>query len=370
MINKIQHYINRRTSNLSRVVLQIISLTIVLAIGFKFYTFVTLLEKGVIPTFERPPGVEAFLPISALVSLKHLLFTGTINPIHPSGLILFLIICLTALLVKKGFCSWICPIGFLSDLFLKLHIKIFKRKIKLPPLLDLLLRSIKYLLAGFFIWSVFFQMSIPSIEQFIVSPYNQFADIKMLNFFIDISNTSLIVILLLSILSIIVPYFWCRYLCPYGALLGILSFLSIGKIKREPLNCSDCGICEKVCHGVIKIREKTAVNSSECSACMTCIQNCPEKNALRFSFLQGKKGVFPSAVALVLVFLFVVGISFARISDNWQNQITKSEYLRYIRQSSMPAVPGALKRQIPPEKMERMMQMMQQMRERQEQAKK
>jgi len=276
----------------------------------------------------------------------------------------------TAVVVKKGFCSWICPFGFLSDLFVKLHIKIFKRKIKLPSIPDLLLKSIKYILAGFFIWSIFYQMPVERVEQFIVSPYNQFADIKMLYFFTHISGTALTVIIVLALLSVIIPYFWCRYLCPYGAVLGILSFLSIGKIKRDHSECTGCGRCEKVCHGVIKIREKTAVNSSECSACLTCINNCPEKDALKFIFFGGKIKANAFSTAVVLVLIFASGISLAKRSDNWQNKITKPEYLLYIRQSSLPPVLRALTEKIDPEKMERMRQMMQQMRERQELMKK
>jgi len=75
-------------------------------------------------------------------------------------------------------------------------------------------------------------MPINSIEQFINSPYNRFADVKMLSFFTDISNTALIVILVLTFLSIIIPYFWCRFLCPYGAILGILSYFGI-KLQKK-----------------------------------------------------------------------------------------------------------------------------------------
>ena len=363
MIKTIQKYINYGILNFPRLVLQIVSLIVVLSIGIKFYAFVSQLEKGIIPVFERPPGVEAFLPISALVSLKHLIFTGTVNSIHPSGLVLFLIICLTAVLVKKGFCSWICPIGFFSELLAKLHHKIFKRKIKLPVSVDLVLRCIKYLLAGFFLWSIFYKMPINSIEQFINSPYNRFADVKMLNFFTDISSTALIVIFILLFLSIIIPYFWCRYLCPYGAVLGALSFLSIGKIKRHPSNCTDCGMCEEKCPGLIKIRQKTVINSSECSACMTCIKNCPEENALNFSFFSGKITAGQPAVALVLLLLFFMGISLAKISGNWHNKIAKDDYLQYIRQSAMPAMPWGLKEKIAPEKMEKMMQRMKELQE-------
>ncbi len=358
MSKKIKTFINQYTSNLPRLMLQIVFLIIVVVIGFTFSSFVNLLETGTIPDFERPPGVEAFLPLSALVSLKYLLFTGTINSIHPSALVLFLIICLTALVVKKGFCSWICPIGFLSEMMTTLHVMIFKKKINLPAQVDLLLRSIKYLLAGFFLWNIFFKMPVTSIERFIQSPYNRFADVKMLKFFTDISTTSMIVIGILLILSIVIPYFWCRYLCPYGAVLSILSFLSLGTIKHDASFCTDCGVCEKKCPGLIKIRQNKSINSSECSACMTCIKNCPEKEALKFSFFPGKRAVGQPVIAIILVFLFFMGISLAKLSDNWHNKITKSDYLQYIRQNSMPAMPWGLKGKIAPEKMERMMQKM------------
>ena len=335
----------------TRRLVQIFSCIIVFSLGIKFYLFASLLETGIIPDFERPPGVEAFLPISALVSLKHLLFTGTINSIHPSALVVFLIICLTALIVKKGFCSWVCPIGLLSDFLAKVHSIFFKKKVSLPLPADLVLRSIKYVLAGFFIWNIFYKMPISSIEQFIHSPYNRFADIKMLHFFTNISNTSLIVISLLFFLSFIIPYFWCRYLCPYGAVLGTLSFLSIGKIKRDPSHCTDCGRCEKKCPGLIKIRQKESIRSSECTACMDCIKNCPEKQAIRFSLFPGNIQTGQSTIALILILMFSAGISLAKVSGNWHNEITKSDYLRYVIQNTMS---WNSKEQADPEKMKKM----------------
>jgi len=111
---------------------QLFFLMITLFLGIKFYLFVAQLGSGAVPTLERPPGVEAFLPISALVSLKYFLFTGIINRVHPSALVLFLIICSTALVVKKGFCSWICPLGLLSDYLVKLNLYLFKKYRDVP----------------------------------------------------------------------------------------------------------------------------------------------------------------------------------------------------------------------------------------------
>ena len=338
-----------------RRLIQLFSCIIVLAIGIQFYTFVAQLETGIIPGFERPPGVEAFLPISALVSLKYFFVTGEINTIHPSALVIFSIICMTALIVKKGFCSWVCPIGLLSDIFGKLNGFFFKQKVVLPIWADVVLRSIKYGLAGFFVWSIFYKMPIQSIEQFIQSPYNQFADIKMLHFFTNISNTALIVILILFVLSFAIPYFWCRYLCPYGAVLGVFSFLSLGKIKRNPSNCTNCGRCEKNCPSLIQIRQKKSIHSSECTACMTCVKNCPEKQTLGFSLTPGNIQFGQATIALILLLMFSIGISIAKTSGNWQNEITKPAYLRYVIQSNQPWDSNG---QVDPEKMEKMMKAM------------
>ncbi len=336
--------------------IQILFLILVVNIGVKFSLFVSQIDAGALPSFERPPGVEAFLPISALVSLKHFLFTGTINRIHPSALVIFLIACLTALLAKKSFCGWICPFGLLSEYLNKLHLYIFKNGIPIPFWIDLMLRSIKYMIAGFFVWSIFYAMPAVSIEQFIQSPYNRFADIKMLKFFTQLSSTTGIVLLVLFLLSIIIRNFWCRYLCPYGALLGVISFLSFGRITRDLSNCTECGKCEKKCPGFIKIRQKHQIHSSECTACMECVNICPEKNAIGFSLFSGKLPVTSLSLALVLVLLFFSGIILAKTSGNWQNQVSKHEYLRYAMQSQF-AQDG--RTAMDPEKMEKMIKMMQ-----------
>ncbi len=339
---------------------QLLFFAIVIFIGFKFYLFVSYLEKGILPGFDRPPGVEAFLPISALVSLKHWIYTGTINAIHPSALVLFLIICSTALIAKKGFCSWVCPIGFLSDGAAKVNKILFKRPLRLPKAIDAFLRASKYLIAGFFIYQIFYKMPAGSIEQFIQSSYNQFADIKMLKFFTDMSKTAFIVILVLIGLSILIRHFWCRYLCPYGALLGVIGFLSLGKIHREPSTCTGCGKCETACPGSIAIRQKRQINSPECSSCLTCIQSCPEKSVLKFKLLCSRQPLSAFAMAVFFVLIFTSGITIARVSGHWQNDISPEAYLRYTAPTASPSID-----QIRPEKMQRMILMMRQLREQQ-----
>jgi polyferredoxin len=340
-----------------RKTVQFIFLFITVFLGVKFYGFVSQLEAGGTVTITRPPGVEAFLPISALVSLKYFLFTGIFNLVHPSALVIFLIICMTALIFKKGFCSWICPIGVLSDMLSRLHKLLFKSKISIPPWVDKGLRTIKYLIAGFFIWSIFVKMPVNALEHFIYSPYNRFADVKMLEFFTHISDTALVVIVSLSLLSVVIPYFWCRYLCPYGAVLSFLGRLSLGRIKRNLEKCTNCKQCESVCPGKIQITEKPIVNSVECTSCLTCVDACPHTEAIGFS-LGGWKIMKQKGIALTLIALFFIGIMTARLTGYWQNDTSINAYRSYLIKKQSPR---AVFKDMDPEKMKRMIEMMKKM---------
>ncbi|MDA3789660.1 MAG: hypothetical protein PF503_14345 [Desulfobacula sp.] len=88
---------------------------------------------------------------------------------------------------------------------------------------------------------------------------------------------------------------------------------------------------------------------------MTCVRNCPEKQAIGFSIFPGNIQFGQTAIALILVLTFLTGISMAKAPGKWQNDITKSEYLRYVMQSKMPWNSNG---QVDPEKMEKMMMVM------------
>src|SRR4030066_1702065 len=126
-------------------------------IGVEFYVFIRYLESGGTTSyFSRPPGVDGFLPISSLMSFYYFLSTGEIQKAHPAGMFIFLGIVLMSLVIGKSFCSWLCPIGFISELIGDFGEKIFKKKIKVPKFLDYPLRSLKYFLLGFLCDAVFF----------------------------------------------------------------------------------------------------------------------------------------------------------------------------------------------------------------------
>jgi len=178
-----------------RFLVQSLFAALCLWIGIEFFIFIQFLESGGMTTFyTRSPGVDGFLPISSLMNFYYFISTGHIHSAHPAGMFIFLGIVLMSLVIGKSFCSWLCPVGFLSELVGDFGEKLFKRKIRLPKILDYPLRSLKYLMLGFLFYAVFFLMSSAAIKAFLDSPYNLVADLKMFTFFADISQVSLIVI--------------------------------------------------------------------------------------------------------------------------------------------------------------------------------
>ncbi|HTY39077.1 MAG TPA: 4Fe-4S binding protein, partial [Bacteroidota bacterium] len=265
------------------------------------------------------------LPISALMSLKYWLDTGIVNQIHPSGFFILIAIVAVSLLFKKAFCSWLCPIGTLSESLWMLGEKVFGRTLRVPRWLDIPLRGLKYLLLSFFAFAIW-RMDVPAMEAFIESPYNRMADVKMYLFFASISSTALWTIIILVVLSVAIKNFWCRYLCPYGALLGLASILSPIKITRQKESCIDCELCTKACPSAINVHSATNVWSDECTACMRCVEACPVKNTLELRDRVSRKPV-PSLVfggLIVGVFIAITGL--AMLSGTWQNSISREEY--------------------------------------------
>ena len=312
-------------------------LFLILWIGYEFYGFVQYHQSGAETTyFSRPPGVEGFLPISALISLKYWFVTGIINDIHPSGLIILIIIILLGFLLKKSFCAWICPIGLISESLWQLGKKIFKKNIRIWKWLDIPLRSLKYLLLIFFLYAILWQMDVGMLKQFIYSPYNKVADVKMLLFFTDISEFALWTLIVLVVLSVIIKNFWCRYLCPYGALLGFLSIFSPVKVTRNEETCTDCQNCTKVCPHLIQVHALDRVASDECTGCALCVDSCPEESTLEFKVSKKSRPIPTWAFGLTIVLVFFLGTTFARLIGYWENGISDQEYKKRIQEIHKP----------------------------------
>jgi len=315
-----------------RTAVQTVSMLVILWIGWRFALWVRGLENGV-TTGTRPPGVEGFLPLSALMSLRHWLQTGEFSMVHPAGLVILCLILLTGLFLKKSFCSWLCPVGTLAEILARLSHRVFRRRLKLPAWLDYPLMSLKYLLLVFFAYGIFVAMTPRDISGFLVTPYNKVADIKMLYFFSHLSATAAWSLIILTVLSFLLPYFWCRYLCPYGALIGLFSLFSVTRVRRNPADCTSCGKCATVCPAFLAVDKKTTVNSVECTGCLECVVNCPENHALQVSTPRPwRRRVSPVVFALLVVGLFYGGIQLARLTGHWRSDIDQAELVQRVQE--------------------------------------
>jgi polyferredoxin len=304
-------------------------------IGVDYYRFFQWgASQGSLPYAERPPGAEGFLPISALIGAKHWLMTGTIDRIHPAALFILIAIVLISLAVKKAFCSFLCPIGTLSEHLWRLGRRVYRKNLTLPRWLDYPLRSLKYALLLFFVWSIA-KMDLPALNAFIGSPYNKVADIKMYLFFATISGLALKVVIVLAILSLFIKNLWCRYLCPYGALLGLVGLFSPSKVTRDKNRCIDCQLCTRACPANIRVHASTRVWSDECTSCMDCVAACPVADTLDIR-ARRKPLSAPRVAAVVLgIFLGVTGL--AMVLGHWQNGISPAEYLHRMSRLDHPA---------------------------------
>jgi polyferredoxin len=319
-------------------------------LGLQFYLWVRYFERGGVGFYvPRPAGAEGWLPIAGLMNAKYFMLTGQVPSIHPAALFLFVAFMAMSLFLKKAFCSWLCPVGTFSEYLWKFGRKILGRNLHLPTWIDIPLRGLKYLLLGFFVF-VIGTMSIEALTSFMSTPYGLIADVKMLNFFRNMGSTAAIVIGILVVGSALVQNFWCRYLCPYGALMGLVSLLSPVKIRRDAEACIDCAKCARACPSGLAVDKLVQVRSVECTACMMCVAACPAENALQFSLPSRRaatphaswyrRAVGPVAITVMLAYVFFALVLFARATNHWQTNIPREVYLNLVPHANDAGHPG------------------------------
>jgi polyferredoxin len=308
---------------------QIAFLLLNVLIGIQFYLFVRYYETGGRSIrMGRPSGVEGWLPIASLMNLKTLLLTGRLPAIHPAGTFLLIAFLASSWIFRKSFCGWLCPVGTICEYLWRFGRKLFRRNLRLPRALDIALRSLKYILLALFLYAVG-SMSVTATRQFLESPYGIVDDVKMLNFFRNLGMVGAVVIAVLTLGSIAVQNLWCRYLCPYGALMSVASLVSPLRIRRDASLCIDCAKCARACPSVLPVDRLSTIRSAECIGCMQCVAACPAEGAL-FLSAPRRKRVPAWAVAAGVATLFVGTYICARSTGHWNTNLPDHLYFELI----------------------------------------
>jgi polyferredoxin len=309
---------------------QLAFLLLNLWIGVRFYLWVRFYETGGESLYvPRPAGVEGWLPIASLMNLKVFVLTGLVPDVHPAGMFLLVAFLAISLVFRKAFCSWLCPIGTLSEWLWQGGRELFRKNYALPRAIDIPLRSLKYILLFLFVWLIA-GMSTEELLAFLRSPYGLVADVKMLDFFRSPGRLTIGVCSALVILSVITKNFWCRYLCPYGALMGLVSLLSPTRITRDPISCIDCGKCAKACPSLIPVDVLRTVRTPECNGCLTCVSVCPVKDALEMRTVVRQKRLPAPAIAAGVALIFFLFVGYAKSMGYWEGRVPEHVFFELI----------------------------------------
>ena len=316
-------------------------------IGVQFYLWVRWAESGgQALEVSRPAGVEGWLPIEGLMQLKYFLLTRQLPQVHAAGFFLFVSFLVMSVVFRKSFCSWLCPVGTVSEYLWKLGRATFHRNFQLTRWADIALRSLKYMVLSFFIYAVA-SMSAGAIAEFLGSPYALVVDVRMLNFFRYLGTTTALVILGMVIASIFIQNFWCRYLCPYGAFLGLVSLFSPARITRNLSSCIDCAKCARACPSALPVDKLIQIRSAECTGCLECVAVCPAKDALTMSVPAGLRKrhavpVWSMAAGIAIIFFGLVG--YAKYNNHWNTELPKHVYLELVPAAGQQQHPSSPRR--------------------------
>lgn len=239
-------------------------LLLVAAVSFKlklyWIRYLTLIASIVYLGFYEG---SCICPNGALQNISLYLSTAKTARI---GIYLFEVSLIMALVFWMGnlYCGWVCQKGGIQEF-------LFQRRlaVRLPPKMDAALRNLRFLFLGI-------AMAFPLLRhEKIFGKIDPFKAVFNLT-----GTTTLVALMAITLLASVFVYRpFCRYVCPFGGLLGIVNSLGFFKLRFNGV-CKGCSLCERTCSlQAIKASHLVApvVARSTCIACMDCVQACPKK---------------------------------------------------------------------------------------------
>lgn len=245
-----------------------------------------LAEEGMAIPWLEESSLHGLCPFGGVVSLYQYITEGTfVQKIHESSFILMMIAVGMSVIFGPVFCGWMCPLGSIQEWFGKLGKKLFGKKRYnnfIPAKVDRWLRYLRY---GMLAWVLYMTIQ---------SGYLIFADIDpyhaLFNFWSsEAAIGGMIVLAVTLVASLFVERPWCKYACPFGALLGLTNLFSIFRIKRQASTCTLCRSCDTACPMNIKVSEQHVVRDHQCIRCLECTSEASCPIAATVDFVAGGK---------------------------------------------------------------------------------
>ena len=246
----------------------------------------TLSERGINIPFIADASLHAICPFGGIVSIYNYFVAGAlVQKIHSSSIILMYAVFFLTLLFGPIFCGWICPFGTFQEFIGKIGQKLFGKRYNhfIPKKLDNILRYLRYLVLALVIYNT------AVTAKLIFQDYDPYY--ALFNMFTDeVAITAYIALAITVLLSLFIERPFCKYMCPYGAVLGIFNLFSIFKIKRNNDTCLSCNACNKSCPMNINVSSANKIYNHQCISCLKCTSEnvCPVKETVNLK-MGGKK---------------------------------------------------------------------------------
>jgi len=323
-----------------------------------FQSFIIGLILVLLILGKRGSDMEKFCPMGGLLSLGSKFWLGSMSCTMGAQQVFMGIALLVGVIIfSKLFCGYLCPIGTITEWLNKLYSK-FGKTITLKGLLDRILRVGKYILLFFTAY-----YSITSSELFCKKFDPYYASVSGFDHDV-VLWAGILTIIAVIFLSVIIRFFWCKYVCPLGAIsnlfqnsiiiipvilifvllrvtgvdLGIIwlilvlciigaaievfrfKFFTISpfKIKVNQNTCTSCGLCDKKCPQGIEVSKVETVTHPDCNLCLDCVKACETKDAISIS--NAKYNWIPPVAIIVLFALGMIAskqFSLTTLSERW-----------------------------------------------------